>query len=241
MIDEVEKIGGMEKAVTQGLPKLRIEQAAAQRQARFDNGQELVVGVNRYLRQEDSEISKVNVREIDNHAVLTVQIEKLQRLRATRDQTDCHNKLDALRKAAENKPGGGENNLLSYAIACARARATIGEISKAIEDVYGRYKASPTMISGVYGNAYQDRENWRDLLARTAQFAKQHGRHPRIMIVKMGQDGHDRGAKIIASAFADAGFDVDIGPLFQTPQEVARDGIINDVHVIGVSQPGRRT
>ncbi|HWP67090.1 MAG TPA: methylmalonyl-CoA mutase [Candidatus Limnocylindria bacterium] len=228
IIDEVEALGGMTKAIESGMPKLRIEETAARRQARIDRGEDVIVGVNRYRLSEEPE---VDLREIDNTAVREAQVARLQRLRATRDAARCRAALDALTRAAER----GDENLLALAVEAARARATVGEISAALEKVWGRYRAEIRSISGVYGQAYEDDADWQALVAEVARFAEQHGRRPRILVAKVGQDGHDRGAKVIATAFADLGFDVDVGTLFQTPAEVARQAIENDVHVVGIS------
>jgi methylmalonyl-CoA mutase len=228
LIDEVEGMGGMTKAVESGMPKLRIEQAAALRQARIDRGEEVIVGVNKYQRENEPE---VDVRDIDNTAVREAQVAQLARIRAERDQAACTASLAALTQAAAS----GQGNLLELAIAAARARASVGEISDAMEQSFGRHKAVIQSISGVYGSAYAGDENFARIQADIEQFARDEGRRPRMLVVKLGQDGHDRGAKVIATAFADLGFDVDIGPLFQTPEEGARHAIENDVHVVGIS------
>ncbi|MEM8922554.1 MAG: methylmalonyl-CoA mutase [Actinomycetota bacterium] len=227
LIAEVEELGGMTKAIASGMPKLRIESSAARRQARVDRGEEVVVGVNRY---EVDEPSMVEVLDIDNTAVRDAQIERLQHIRSTRDDAACSAALAALTEAAR-----GEGNLLAACVDAARARATVGEMSDAMEEVFGRYVAETRTISGVYGAAYEGDAEFEAVTRRIADFADTHGRRPRMLVVKMGQDGHDRGAKVIATAFADLGFDVDIGPLFQTPAEAARDAVDNDVHVVGVS------
>jgi methylmalonyl-CoA mutase len=228
IIEEVEAMGGMVKAIEAGMPKLRIEETAARRQARIDRGEDIIVGVNKYRLPEEPEI---DIREIDNTAVRERQIARLKHIRATRDQAKVQAALDALTRCAET----GEGNLLALAIEAARARATVGEISAALEKVWGRYQAEVRSISGVYGGQYADDPEWQQLRSEVDAFAREHGRRPRILIAKIGQDGHDRGAKVIATAFADLGFDVDIGSLFQTPEEVARQAVENDVHVIGVS------
>jgi methylmalonyl-CoA mutase len=228
LIGEVEALGGMTKAVITGMPKLRIEEAAARRQARIDRGEEVIVGVNKY-RAENEE--PMDIRDIDNTAVREAQIARLKKVRASRDEAACRASLDALIKAAENETG----NLLTLAIEATRKRATVGEISDALETVYTRHRATTHSISGVYGSAYEGDEEFESIRAEADAFAEQSGRRPRILVVKLGQDGHDRGAKVIASAFADIGFDVDIGPLFQTPEEAARQAVENDVHIIGVS------
>ncbi|MEM9133708.1 MAG: methylmalonyl-CoA mutase, partial [Actinomycetota bacterium] len=227
IIAEVEELGGMTAAIASGMPKLRIESSAARRQARVDRGDDVVVGVNRY---EVDEPSMVDVLDIDNTAVRDAQIERLDHTRTTRDAEACAGALTALTEAAR-----GRGNLLAACVDAARARATVGEMSDAMEEVFGRYVAETRTISGVYGAAYEGDEEFAAIGARIAAFADDHGRRPRMLVVKMGQDGHDRGAKVIATAFADLGFDVDIGPLFQTPAEAARDAVDNDVHVVGVS------
>jgi methylmalonyl-CoA mutase len=228
LIDEVEELGGMTKAVESGMPKLRIEEAAAQRQARIDRGEEVIVGVNKYQLAEEPE---VEVLDIDNSAVRAGQVERLAKLRAERDSDAVSAALAELGAAAQS----GEGNLLALAVEAARARATVGEISDALEQHWGRHKAEQRSISGVYGAAYEGDEEFMAIQQRVESFASQHGRRPRMLVVKMGQDGHDRGAKVIATAFADIGFDVDVGPMFQTPAEAARQAIENDVHVVGVS------
>jgi methylmalonyl-CoA mutase len=228
LIDEVEALGGMTKAVESGMPKLRIEEAAARRQARIDRGEEVLVGVNKY-RPERTET--VEVLDIDNTRVREGQIARLKALRAARDQQAVDAALAALKEAARS----GEGNLLDLSIRATRARATVGEISDALESVFGRHKAVIRSVSGVYGAAYQGDEDFRRIQRDVDAFAEEEGRRPRMLVVKMGQDGHDRGAKVIATAFADIGFDVDVGPLFQTPEEAARQAVENDVHVIGVS------
>ncbi|MCB1860817.1 MAG: methylmalonyl-CoA mutase [Chromatiaceae bacterium] len=228
LIDEVEELGGMTKAVASGMPKLRIEEAAAMRQARIDRGDEVIVGVNKYQLKEEPEIDVLN---IDNSAVRDSQVARLQRVRASRDEAACQKALDALTDAAEHNTG----NLLALAVDAARVRATVGEISYALEKCYSRHKAVTRSISGVYGSAFAGDEGFAKIRSDVDAFAKEQGRRPRMLVVKMGQDGHDRGAKVIATAFADIGFDVDIGPLFQTPAEAARQAAENDVHVVGVS------
>lgn len=227
LIEEVEDMGGMTKAVEAGWPKLQIEEAAAAKQARIDKGEEVVVGVNKYrLDHEDP----VDILDIDNKAVRDAQIKRLERIKTERDQSAVDKALIALEKGA--KDGG---NLLDLAIAAARVRATLGEISKAMEAAFGRHKAQVRTVSGIYGGAYGQDPDFGALAERVEDFAKKEGRRPRLLVTKMGQDGHDRGAKVIATAFADIGFDVDVGSLFQTPAEAARQAIENDVHVIGVS------
>ncbi len=228
LIDEVEALGGMTKAVESGMPKLRIEQAAALRQARIDRGEEVIVGVNKYQLQDEP---PVDIRDIDNTAVREAQIERLYTVRRERDEPGCQAALEALRAAADTQSG----NLLALAVDAARARASVGEISATLEKVYSRHRPEIRSISGVYGSAYAGDEDFVNIKRQVEAFAQEEGRRPRILVVKMGQDGHDRGAKVIATAFADIGFDVDIGPLFQTPDEAARQAIENDVHVVGVS------
>jgi len=227
LIDEVERLGGMTKAVESGMPKLRIEEAAARRQARVDRGDETIVGVNKYRLADESPIDS---RDIDNAEVRRQQLQRLARLKADRDPERVRVALDALTAGAAS-----DGNLLALSIDATRARATLGEISDAMEQVFGRHRAVIRSISGVYGSAYADDEEFARIRKEVDEFAQEEGRRPRILVAKLGQDGHDRGAKVIASAFADLGFDVDIGPLFQTPQEAANDAIENDVHVVGVS------
>ena len=235
IIAEVEELGGMTKAIASGMPKLRIEEAAARRQARIDRGEEVVVGVNKY-RVENPEM--VEVFDVDNTVVRDQQLERLAKVRAERDEDACQAALRALSTAARD---GG--NLLAASVDAARTRATVGEMSDAMEEVFGRYKAETRTISGVYGSAYEGDEEFAAIMAKVNEFGTEFGRRPRMLVVKMGQDGHDRGAKVIATAFADIGFDVDIGPLFQTPAEAARDAVDNDVHIVGVSSQaaGHRT
>ncbi|MEO1328857.1 MAG: methylmalonyl-CoA mutase [Pseudomonadota bacterium] len=228
LIEEVEALGGMTEAVASGMPKLRIEQAAAEKQARIDRGEEVIVGVNKFR---PSEADPIEIRDIDNTKVRESQIARLKRVREGRDEAACQAALAALTRMAES----GEGNLLAQAVECAKARASVGEISDAMEKVYGRHAAEIRSVSGVYGKAYEGDEGFEAIQADVTAFAKEEGRRPRMLVVKMGQDGHDRGAKVIATAFADMGFDVDVGPLFQTPEEAAQDAIDNDVHVIGVS------
>ncbi|WPR75729.1 methylmalonyl-CoA mutase [Algoriphagus sp. NG3] len=228
LIEEVDKLGGMAKAIEAGLPKLRIEEAAAKKQARIDSGRDIIVGVNRYQVDEDSGIE---VRDVDNQAVRTSQIERLKKLKESRNQQEVKTCLEALTKAAKS----GEGNLLELAVNAARKRATLGEISDAMEEAFGRHQAQSKSISGVYAAEVKNQDSFKKALKLSDKFAELEGRRPRIMVAKMGQDGHDRGAKIIATGFADMGFDVDIGPLFQTPEEVARQAIENDVHIVGAS------
>ena len=228
IIDEVEELGGMTKAVETGMPKLRIEEAAALRQARIDRGEEVIVGVNKYQLEVEPD---VDVLDIDNSAVRESQVARLAKVRSSRDSQVCQQTLDALTQAAKT----GEGNLLALAVDAARARATVGEISDALESQWGRHKATQRSISGVYSSAYQGDKGFMNIKNKVEAFADTHGRRPRMLVVKMGQDGHDRGAKVIATAFADLGFDVDVGPMFQTPEEAAQQAIENDVHIVGVS------
>ncbi|PID36710.1 MAG: methylmalonyl-CoA mutase [Rhodobacterales bacterium] len=227
LMEEVEAMGGMTKAVASGMPKLRIEESAARRQAMIDRGEEVIVGVNKYrLEQEDD----LDILEVDNTKVREAQVARLAQIRATRDEAACVAALDELTLRA--REGG---NLLEAAVEAARARASVGEISMAMEKVFGRHKAEVKTLAGVYGAAYEGDEGFAAIQKDIEAFAEEEGRRPRIMVVKMGQDGHDRGAKVIATAFADIGFDVDVGPLFQTPEEAAQDAIDNDVHIVGIS------
>ncbi len=227
LIEEVEEMGGMTKAVISGMPKLRIEETAARRQAMIDRGEEVIVGVNKYRLEKEDDI---DILDIDNDKVREAQIARLERIRATRDDTACQAALDELKRRAVE---GG--NLLEAAVEAARARASVGEISMAMEEKFGRHRAEVKTLAGVYGAAYEGDEGFAEIQHSVERFADEEGRRPRMLVVKMGQDGHDRGAKVIATAFADIGFDVDVGPLFQTPEEAAQDAIDNDVHVIGIS------
>ena len=227
LIEEVDEMGGMTKAVAAGMPKLRIEETAAKRQADIDRGDQVIVGVNKYrLTQED----ELDIRDIDNDAVRAAQVKRLENIKKERDEKNCSAALLNLEKAA-----GGGDNLLAAAVEASRARATVGEISMAMEKVFGRHRAEVKTLAGVYGAAYEGDEDFIAIQHELEKFTKDEGRRPRMLVVKMGQDGHDRGAKVIATAFADIGFDVDVGPLFQTPEEAAQDAIDNDVHVIGIS------
>ncbi|HYC13395.1 MAG TPA: methylmalonyl-CoA mutase, partial [Stellaceae bacterium] len=226
LIREVESLGGMTKAVEQGMPKLRIEEAAARRQARIDRGEETIVGVNKY---EPEDASPVKLLDIDNTRVREQQIARLKAVRAARDPARLNAALEALTKAASS----GEGNLLALAVEASRARATVGEISDALESVFTRHRATIRSVSGVYGALYEGDEGFKRIQREVEAFARAEGRRPRMLVVKLGQDGHDRGAKVIATAFADIGFDVDVGPLFQTPEEAARQAVENDAHVIG--------
>ncbi|MBU2512070.1 methylmalonyl-CoA mutase [bacterium] len=227
-IQEVESLGGMAKAIETGLPKMRIEEAAARRQALIDSGKEIIVGVNKYRLDKEAPIE---ILEVDNTAVRESQIKRLKKLKAERDESRVQAILNRLTECADKKDG----NLLALSIEAARARATLGEISFALEKVYGRHKAIIRSISGIYSNAFGEKDAVKNVIKLADQFAEKEGRRPRIMVAKLGQDGHDRGAKVISTAFADLGFDVDIGPLFQTPEEVAKQAVENDVHVIGMS------
>ncbi|MBL4795210.1 MAG: methylmalonyl-CoA mutase [Pseudomonadales bacterium] len=228
LIQEIDERGGMATALETGLPKLRIEESAAKKQARIDKGEDVIVGVNKYQLAEEEELE---ILEIDNDAVRTQQIEQLTALKADRDDKAVQEALAALTKCAET----GEGNLLALSVKAARVRATVGEISYALEEKWGRYNAQSQTISGVYGSAYNDDEDWNGIKADIDTFVSAHGRRPRMLVAKMGQDGHDRGAKVIATAFADVGFDIDLSPMFSTPEEVAKQALENDVHIVGVS------
>ena len=228
LIQEVEELGGMTKAIEAGIPKLRIEEAAARKQARIDSGQDIIIGINKYrLEKEDP----LHILDVDNEMVRKQQVEQLKLIKATRDSNKVKEKLEKLVETAKT----GKGNLLEIAIEAARNRATLGEISDALETVFGRYKAQIKSFSGVYSKEIKDDKSFEKAKQMADEFAKQEGRRPRIMIAKMGQDGHDRGAKVVATGYADVGFDVDIGPLFQTPAEAAKQAIENDVHILGVS------
>ncbi len=228
LIEEVEQLGGMTKAIESGIPKMRIEQAAAAKQARIDSGSDVIVGVNKYQTTEKPDF---DILEVDNTAVRNEQIERINKLKSERNASEVENALQAITKCAES----GKGNLLELSIQAARQRATLGEISEAMEKAFGRYKASIKSIYGVYSGAMKNNQNFEEARKLSDEFAKLDGRRPRILVAKMGQDGHDRGAKVIATSFADLGFDVDIGPLFQTPQEVAMQAAENDVHIVGAS------
>lgn len=236
LIQEVEEHGGMTKAIEAGIPKMRIEQAAAKKQARIDSGQDIIVGVNKYQLEEEDELQ---ILEVDNAEVRRQQIERLEKLKKERDNEEVRRILEKLTQAAKDKSEGksvqDENNLLALAIEAARAKATLGEISDALEVAFGRYKAKIQSFTGVYAKEIKDDESFKKARELADEFAVQEGRRPRIMIAKMGQDGHDRGAKVVATGYADLGFDVDIGPLFQTPAEAAKQAMENDVHILGVS------
>jgi methylmalonyl-CoA mutase len=234
LIEEVEELGGMTKAIEAGIPKLRIEEAAARKQARIDSSQDIIVGVNKYrLEKEDP----LHILDVDNQMVRKQQIERLEQIKATRDNAKVAEYLAKLTESADSHLHGNDNgeNLLSLAVEAARNRATLGEISDALEVVFGRYKAQIRSFSGVYSKEIKNDESFEKAKQLADAFAKKEGRRPRIMIAKMGQDGHDRGAKVVATGYADVGFDVDIGPLFQTPQEAAKQAVENDVHILGVS------
>jgi methylmalonyl-CoA mutase len=228
LIREIDELGGMAKAIERGLPKLRIEEAAAKKQARIDRGEDVIVGVNKFqLDEQDA----VDILEIDNEQVRESQLARLSDIRASRDGESVRAALQALTDAAES----GSGNLLELAINATRCRATVGEISDALEEVYGRFVAHAQTVSGVYGAAYTEDANWEGIAMDIDAFVERHGRRPRMLVAKMGQDGHDRGAKVVATAFADVGFDVDLSPMFSTPEEVARQAVENDVHVVGAS------
>ncbi len=228
LIEEIEEKGGMAKAVESGLPKLRIEESAAKKQARIDRGEDVIVGVNKYKLEEEDE---VEILDIDNVAVREAQIERLKSIRASRDDGAVKQALADITACAKT----GEGNLLDLAIKAIRSRASVGEVSDAMEAEFGRFKANAQTIAGVYGAAYKEDTEWMDISSDIDEFSEQFGRRPRVLICKMGQDGHDRGAKVVATAFADVGFDVDLSPMFSTPQEAARQAIENDVHAVGVS------
>jgi methylmalonyl-CoA mutase len=228
LIQEIEDHGGMAKAIETGLPKLRIEEAAARKQALIDRGENVIVGVNKYQTEEQGD---VDIMEIDNPAVRKSQLARLAKIRKERDPVAVEARLNALSEAAAS----GEGNLLTLAVEAVRVRATVGEVSSALESVYGRYAAEAKTTQGVYGSFYKDDEAWQSIIGRVDKFEEAQGRRPRMLVCKMGQDGHDRGAKVIATAFADVGFDIDLSPMFSTPEEVVRQAVENDVHVIGVS------
>ena len=228
LIAEIDELGGMAKAIESGIPKLRIEEAAAKKQARIDRGEDVIVGVNKFQTNEQD---SVDILEIDNEQVRDSQLARLASIRDARDDAAVESALNALTLAAES----GEGNLLALAVEATRCRATVGEISDALEKVHGRFVANAQTVSGVYGAAYAEDANWGGISMDIESFVEQHGRRPRMLVAKMGQDGHDRGAKVIATAFADVGFDVDLSPMFSTPKEVAKQAIENDVHVVGAS------
>ena len=229
LIQEVEELGGMTKAIETGLPKLRIEEAAARKQARIDSGKDVIVGVNKY--QVDTDDEKLEILDVDNTAVRLSQIERLNTIKESRDTKACNEALAILEDAAKNNTG----NLLALAVTAAKERATLGEISLAMEKSFGRFKATTQSVKGVYSSEAMNNTDFKKSITKTNEFAEIAGRRPRIMVAKMGQDGHDRGAKVISTSFADMGFDVDIGPLFQTPAEAAKQAVENDVHILGVS------
>ncbi len=228
ILDEIEELGGMTKAIESGMPKLRIEESAAKKQASIDSGRDVIVGVNKYQLAEEDEIE---VLDVDNAAVRESQIARLQKMRTDRDGAACQQALDAITAACES----GDGNLLDLSVKAARLRASVGEISDAMEKVFGRHSAEIRLVSGAYGSIVNEDKDFTELSQRIDAFAAKEGRRPRILIAKMGQDGHDRGAKVVATAYADAGYDVDVGPLFQTPEEAAKMAVENDVHVVGVS------
>jgi methylmalonyl-CoA mutase len=228
LIKEVEELGGMTKAIEAGIPKLRIEEAAARKQAKIDSGQDIIVGVNKYRLEEEDPISTL---EVDNQTVRNGQIKRLEHIKATRNTQAVELSLKNLTEAAKT----GKDNLLTLAVEAARNRATLGEISDALEAEFGRYKAQIKSFSGVYSKEIKEDKSFQKARELADTFAEQDGRRPRIMIAKMGQDGHDRGAKVVATGYADVGFDVDIGPLFQTPKEAAKQAVENDVHILGIS------
>ncbi|MBQ5533310.1 MAG: methylmalonyl-CoA mutase, partial [Bacteroidales bacterium] len=227
-IQEVEKLGGMAKAIETGIPKMRIEEAAARKQAKIDSGEDTIVGINRYRLDHEEPIETL---EVDNTMVREAQIRRLAELRANRDSEAVEKALEAITECART----GKGNLLELSVDAARKRASLGEISMAMEKVFGRYKAKINLISGVYSSETKENDNFRKAAALADEFAAKEGRRPRIMVAKMGQDGHDRGAKVVATGYADIGFDVDMGPLFQTPEEAAKQAVENDVHILGVS------
>jgi len=228
LMREIDELGGMAKAIESGVPKLRIEEAAAKKQARIDRGEDVIVGVNKFQINEQDE---VDILEIDNDQVRDAQLARLADIRAKRDETQVEACLAAISSAAES----GSGNLLALSIEATRSRATVGEISDALEKVYGRFVANAQTVSGVYGAAFKEDADWEGISMDIDAFIEQHGRRPRMLVAKMGQDGHDRGAKVVATAFADVGFDVDLSPMFSTPEEVARQAIENDVHIVGAS------
>jgi len=228
LIEEIEELGGMARAIETGLPKMRIEEAAARKQARIDSGKDIIVGVNMYRQDKED---PMDILSVDNTAVRQSQLDRLRKLKRERNQDQVDASLEAITRCAES----GEGNLLELSVEAARNRATLGEISGAIEKVSGRYKAVIRSISGIYSSESGEDRSFQEALALAREFAAREGRQPRIMIAKMGQDGHDRGAKVVSTGYADIGFDVDIGPLFQTPSEAAKQAVENDVHILGVS------
>jgi len=234
LMQEVENLGGMTKAIETGIPKTRIEEAAARKQARIDSQQDVIVGVNKYQLTEEDELQ---ILEVDNKEVRRQQLQRLDEIKKSRNTDVVNEKLKALTKAAKSKLEDGESqeNLLALAVDAARERATLGEISSALEEAFGRHKAIINSFTGVYSREIKDDSSFRKAQELADQFAEKDGRRPRIMVAKMGQDGHDRGAKVVATGYADLGFDVDIGPLFQTPKETAKQAVENDVHILGIS------
>jgi methylmalonyl-CoA mutase len=228
LIEEIEEKGGMAKAIEEGLPKLRIEESAARKQARIDRGEDVIVGVNKHVLDHEDDL---DILEVDNVAVRESQIKRLNEIKASRDNAAVEKALAAITESART----GKGNLLALSVEAARLRATVGEISDAMEEEFGRYQAHSKTISGVYGASYENDEDWQEIKQHIEEFAQKQGRRPRMLVCKMGQDGHDRGAKVIATAFADVGFDIDLSPMFSTPEEVAKQAIENDVHVVGVS------
>jgi methylmalonyl-CoA mutase len=228
LMEEIEQYGGMTAAIENGIPKMRIEESAAKKQAKIDSGVDTIVGVNKYLTDE---VSDIEVLSINNFEVLEAQKARLNQIKSTRNEEKVKDSLAKIKSAASNS----SENLLEYAVEAARNRATLGEISMAMEEVFGRYTATNRLVTGVFNQEMQHNDLYKKALALSNEFAEKYGRRPRIMVAKMGQDGHDRGAKVIATAFADLGFDVDISPLFQTPAEVAKQAIENDVHFLGIS------
>ncbi|MBO8093874.1 MAG: cobalamin-dependent protein, partial [Prosthecochloris sp.] len=228
LLKEIEDLGGMTAAIESGMPKLRIEESAAKKQAAIDSGRDVIVGVNKYQLKDEDPIDALN---IDNTAVRNSQIKRLQKVRSERDEQACQAALDAITTACNDD----KQNLMGLCVEAARQRATVGEISDAMEKVFGRHKAEIKLVSGAYASVCDNDENFTELKQKVDAFNAEEGRRPRILIAKMGQDGHDRGAKVVASAYADIGFDVDVGPLFQTPEEAAKMAVENDVHAVGVS------
>ena len=236
IIKEVEELGGMTKAIESGMPKLRIEESSAKKQARIDSNEEIIVGMNKFKLEKEDEI---DIKIIDNTSVRESQIKRINKMKKERNSSEVEKALNALKEAAKNKTG----NLLELSIQAARTRATVGEISDALESVYGRHTPNNPVVSGAYSSEYKLGTTLEDIKVRVKEFEKKFGRRPRILVAKVGQDGHDRGAKVVASGFSDLGFDVDIGPLFATAKEVAKQAIDNDVHIIGISSlaAGHRT
>jgi methylmalonyl-CoA mutase len=230
IMKEVDEAGGMAKAIESGLPKLRIEEAAANKQARIDQGLDTIIGVNKY-KLDESEEEELEILEIDNSSVRASQIDRIKSVKGSRDEAKVKESLAKLSQYAQD----GTGNALELSVEAIKNRCTIGEVTSALEDHWGRYKASSQVVSGVYGSYFNEDEQWSQMKEKMESFEKTHGRRPRMLVAKMGQDGHDRGAKVIATAFADIGFDIDLAPLFSTPKEVAKQAVENDVHVVGVS------